>query len=156
MEILEAKQFLKDNARKGVDCPCCGQFVKIYKRKFNSGMARSAIYAYKIQSKLPPSVEYFHAVQEFSELKQNASTLEFSKLAYWGLVKAKPNKNNPHKKDSGLWKLTEKGWQFVDGYLQIKQYVFVFNSKVLGFSDEETDILNSLGNKFSYKELMKS
>jgi len=34
--ILEAKQLLKDNFAQGIECPCCGQFVKRYKRKLNS------------------------------------------------------------------------------------------------------------------------
>ena len=44
----EAKQLLKDNWEKGIDCPCCTQFVKLYKRPLYSAQAYSLIRLYKL------------------------------------------------------------------------------------------------------------
>ena len=41
--VKEAKTFLRKNFDQGIDCPCCGQFVKKYKRKLNSSMAYALI-----------------------------------------------------------------------------------------------------------------
>lgn len=41
--IEEAKQLLKDNWEKGIECPCCTQFVKLYKRPLYSAQAYSLI-----------------------------------------------------------------------------------------------------------------
>ena len=40
---MSNKEFLRANYEKGCDCPTCGQFVKLYKRKLNSGMAKTLI-----------------------------------------------------------------------------------------------------------------
>ena len=38
------KNWLRANGHEGVDCPCCGQFVKFYKRRMNATLARCLIW----------------------------------------------------------------------------------------------------------------
>ena len=46
--IAEAKQYLRKNFKEGTVCPCCDKYVKAYKRKLNSGIARALIIMYKL------------------------------------------------------------------------------------------------------------
>jgi len=142
--IKEAKQYLDDNHDKGIGCPCCNQFVKMYKRKLGSAQSRALIIVYNNPS------EWMH-VSDIN--KQINIAGDFAKLQHWGLIVQKPNKNIM-KKSSGLWKLTKKGNDFIVGGITIPSHIHILNNEVMGFSDTHTSIIESLGKHFDYKELM--
>ena len=48
------------------------------------------------------------------------------------------------------------GKKFVQNELTIPSHVLLYNSQCYGFSEEQTDIVASLGKKFDYQELMRS
>lgn len=57
-----------------------------------------------------------------SELSSHVSlNCDFSKLRFWGLIKAGIKSNT--------WAITTKGLSFLMGRTQIDKYVFVFNNK---------------------------
>lgn len=143
--IKEGKSYLRQNFKNGISCPCCGQFVKQYKRKLNSVMARGLI-------KLVNLERGFHHVGKI--LINTTGSGDFSKLKYWGLIEEKENFDKT-KKASGFWKITEKGVRFAKGEIYLPKYVNIYNTNFLGFSKDKTDIVESLGNKFNYNELIK-
>ena len=146
MTIAQAKQVLRDNFIKGIECPCCGQFVKKYPRKLNAQMARGLISLYHLsKNKTYP----IHIHQIFN----NRHPADFAKLKYWKLIKEGKNEDSD-KRTSGKWFITYKGIQFIKGEIQIPKYVDLYNDKALGFSTEMTTIKDALGNKFDYAELM--
>ena len=146
--IQEAKIYLRDNWLKGADCPCCGLFVKKYRRKLNSTQCQSIINLYRLSRN---SDTYYH-ITDIEPKK--AGTGELSKLIYWGLVENKINIDT-NKKCSGFWKITKLGKSFVENKLTVPKYCIVYNKKLLGLDDDETtDIVTALGSKFSYPELM--
>jgi hypothetical protein len=149
--LEEAKQFLRNNWKDGVVCPCCTQMVKRYRRKFNSGMARGIIFAYKLDKVLPD--QYFHS-NTINKLA-NGQDIEFSKLRYWGLVEQMPNENEK-KKHSGMWRITDKGRQFAKGQIDIESHVLLFKKKLYGFDGDKINIREALGKHFDYPELMDS
>ena len=65
-----------------------------------------------------------------------------------------PNTEDADKKNSGYWKITQKGIDFVNNKIQVPSHVHIYNGKVLGFADTTTNIIKSLGTKFSFYELM--
>jgi hypothetical protein len=148
--MQEAKDYLRTNLQKGANCPCCGQYVKLYKRKLNSGMAYALVKIYRFQYD-----NWFH-INDLLEKKIALAQLEMPRLQYWRLVERKDNEDDPTKKHSGVWRLTDRGIAFVEGMIYVKKHVYVFNSKCYGFSEEETTIQEALGDKFDYEELMKS
>ena len=73
----------------------------------------------------------------------------------------------PMDRDDGSWRnghyrITEHGCKFVEGSISVAKYVYLYNQMVYGFSDgtkyprEYTTIHESLGDRFSYQELMAS
>ena len=50
----------------------------------------------------------------------------FAKLQYWGLAEKCDNKER-----GGKWRVTENGWQFLEGRLAIPHGVTVYRKKVL-------------------------
>jgi len=152
--IEEAKDYLRNNYKKGCTCPACGQFVKLYKRKLNSSMARSLILLYR-KSKSNPDVEYYHIYNDLLGVDFGIGGSELSKLKYWGMVdELEKDPDNTKSRTSGYWKITEKGKRFVKGELTVQKYVLLYNGELRGFEGDQINIRNSLGNKFDYIELM--
>jgi hypothetical protein len=147
--LNESIDWVKENKTDGCICPCCTQIAKVYKRKLNSGMAYELIQLYRI-SKIR-NVEYLHHTQ-FARVTGG----EISKLLYWGLVEemTKPTDEKKKSKTSGYWKITPKGVEFVTFCISIPKHIFIFDAKLLAFSDETTTIVDALGSNFNYQELI--
>src|SRR5581483_4009600 len=88
MTIAEAKQILRDEWEQGLKCPCCTQFVKLYKRKIYSTPARGLIELYRLHQKNPQQA-YFH-ISDIESMRKSGGG-DFAKLMYWGLVAEKEN-----------------------------------------------------------------
>lgn len=147
METLQdAKDYLNENYKKGVKCPCCKQTVKLYKRKLNSGMARTLIAMFN-------GPEGNIHVKDYLREKNLKNTHDFTLLKYWKLIV--PIANCDGGQELGLWSITDKGKQFCRGEIKVQKHVLILINKHIGFSEEETTIQESLGNHFDYDELMK-
>jgi ssDNA-binding Zn-finger/Zn-ribbon topoisomerase 1 len=144
--IQEAKQHLKENYKKGVKCPCCNQNVKLYKRRLGSVMARCLI-------KLSVMGEGYHHVKDIVSGISDTGTNDFSKLRYWGMIEEQSNDDDT-KRTSGHWRITDKGRLFARNSIYVPMYVFIYNGKKQGFSVGETNIVEALGTKFNYSQLI--
>lgn len=152
--LAEAKQELRNNFQKGMNCPCCGQFVKLYKRKLNKTMVYALTIIYKLH-KEHGFDKYFKMNEEIAKMNIPSSNIEYAKLNYWGLLEEKEN-TDYSKKTSGYWRLTSTGIDFLENKIDVPTHVFIYNNKVQGFSKEKTFIQEALGNHFNYKELMSN
>jgi len=146
--LEEAKQYLRDNYEEGTKCPCCGQNVKLYKRKLGSVMARCLIKMYNSTSK------WMH-VRDIVKGISDTGTNDFSKLKYWGMIEEQEN-TDTRKRNSGYWKLTHKGELFVVGRETVPSHAHIYNTRLMGWSDTQISIRQALGNQFDYEELMCS
>lgn len=156
--LKEAKDYLKANWEKGIECPCCGQFVKLYRRRLNAGACRALIFMYRLDRDRKFDDDWdgwIHVQQDFAKyFRVNANSMDYSQAQWWELIEAKPNVDDPTKRDSGYWKLTEKGRQFVKGIIEVRSHAYLYNNKMLGFTGEKMTIKTALGKRFNYEELM--
>lgn len=146
----EAKQLLKDNWEKGIDCPCCTQFVRLYKRPLYLAQAYSLIRLYKLCQD-----DYtYHHISKISQ--ENASGGgDFAKLIYCGLVEEKPkDEDDETKRTSGYWRITRKGTDFVEASVTVKSHIRIYDGSFYGLIGKEISIKDALGKKFNYEELM--
>lgn len=141
--IAAGKAWLRARLVEGARCPLCTQHVKMYKRKINSGMARSLIHIYRINGK---GWVHVRAI--------GARSREEGKLAYWGLLEEQTGVGL-HGGRAGYWRVTDKGEQFLLHNLTVPMYARVFDGKVYGFEGGAVNIKDALGTKFNYEELMK-
>ena len=141
--IGQGKVWLKAHLDEGAACPLCTQRAQIYKRKINSGMARSLIHMYRL------------AGQGWVHVKViGAGSREEGKLAYWGLVEEQKG-IGMHGGRAGYWRVTDKGLAFIRKQIRVPKYAKVYNGRVLGFEyDGGADITEALGTKFNYTDLM--
>lgn len=148
--IKDAKKFLRENYYDGCECPACGQHVQLYDYKLFATSAVALMRLYNLG-------DGFHHISKFAEANDNYGRApHFAELRFWGLVEKMPN-DDPNKKSSGFWRITDKGKQFADGIIKVQSRILVYNNTFQGFSDksEEIDIKQALGNKFDYSELMQ-
>lgn len=130
-------------------CPVCDQFVKVYKRKITSTMARQLLALYKMR------LSGEHWVHVSRLVLGGAGGGDFAKMEFWGLITQKSHQpGDEGKKTSGYWSITEKGQAFCEGQIKVPLHTYVYNGTVLKQSEEAVDIKQSLSDKFDYRELM--
>lgn len=143
------KQTMEKAQDKGCECPVCGQFVKVYARTITSTMARQLIYAWHMYG----DGQLFHV----KHLVMGMSGVgDFPKLEHWGMISQQWHQvGDEGKRTSGLWRITDRGAEFLKGELAVPKYVFLYNAIKRGESVDETiTIRDAPGKKFNYVELM--
>jgi hypothetical protein len=149
--LEEIKKWLQERLENGVDCPCCGQFAKIYKRKLNSSMARGLIVLVKLNRRDP-----IHIPSVFTEYRVCASN-DGALLRHWNLIEEVPGVRDDGSARVGYYLVTDLGRKFVAGKVRVPAYAYIYNSKLLHLDDEETvNIREALGERFHYEELMNA
>ena len=141
-------------AKGGVNCPLCGQFAKVYKRKLNSSMAYGMIKLNRFSEQIG-NYDRFHHVGGIMQGFSKTQGGDFAKAAYFGLIEPMKNEDDS-KRCSGMWRLTTKGISFVKGMTEVPSHVFVYNGKVEGVTVDLVGIKDALHKRFNYAELMKS
>jgi len=147
--VSDAVAYVRDyvllHRDKGVVCPGCEQFAKVYKRKVNSGMARSLIAMYRAGGTTWVDV---------TQVTDRRSREE-GKLAYWGLVE-EFTEGRADGGRAGMWRVTALGRSFVLGHCTIPQTAEVYNGVCLRTYGPDTSIVTALGTKFDYRTLMET
>ena len=152
-----AQKYVKDNQAKGVRCPCCARMVKEYHYTINSGQALAIIVIYRLTKQLSPEDGWIHILKAFGEhTKLNPQSLSFHRLKLWGLLEQQPTNDDPKKKTSGYWRITDIGKEFVLGTSKVKKGVYVLDGTITHFGEEDVDIHAALREKFNYETLMGS
>jgi len=148
MDTLEdAKNEVYRHLKEGSFCPCCDQFAKVYRRKLTGTQSAGLTRLVKLYVNYPT---YYHV----SELKISGNGGEFAQLRRWGLIVQQINKDTG-KRTSGMWKPTPKGMVFSVNATRVPVSCDTYNNETLAFSDEDTNIIQTLGERFNYAELME-
>ncbi len=156
MDTLQAaKDQIRENFDKGSSCPCCGQFVKLYKRKLTSAMAYALVEIYKENKR--NDMSFFHVEKHFKKLDGLPASIrgDFAKLRYWHLIEPLKGEREDGSKRIGYYRITGGGINFLKYGLKVPSHVFLFDNKLQGKSETLTNFRESLGNKFNYDELMR-
>lgn len=149
--LAEAKQHLKDNWKKGTTCPCCCQNVQLYSRKLTSSM----VYAlWLVRNTIAVGDGYFHAENLFKNFTCPPSVRgDFPKLRFWGFIEPKMPNTSEVSTSNGLYKITDKGLEFLKGTMTVPASVLIYNNKFIGFGEKETTFHEALKKKFNINEL---
>lgn len=151
--FTDVKREFIDRLQRGESrlCPCCGRHAKIYKRLFNSSMARALIWLYRRNG-----IDWFNLEQELRELiaaePETPRSGDPAKARHWDLLIKAPKEN---KAAAGLYRMTPKGERFLEGHIRIPRHCYIFDDRRLKFSDDSTHIREALGDAFDYDELMR-
>ena len=135
----EARDWMRDHASKGDRCPCCRQFVKVYRRKLNSGMAAWLI---RFHRATDSDRQYHDAIRTVAR-----GAGDWSLLSHWGLV-------GPHPDKPGFWRETLLGVRFVHRITSVRSHAVLYDGHLLRLDGDPVEIEWCLGNRFNYDELM--
>tara|TARA_Y100000310_G_C20329247_1_gene644470 strand:- start:191 stop:715 length:525 start_codon:yes stop_codon:yes gene_type:complete len=156
--LQDAQEWVEDHREEGVECPCCGQFAKVYRRSVNGAMAHALILiAFGTKVGEADADGWLH-VPTFLCQKTTRVTVrggDFAKLRYWGLLEEKPGMvRDDGSKRAGFWRITEKGLHFVLKKVKIPKYALIYNNSMIGFAGPDVGVVECLGKKFDYSALM--
>lgn len=135
---------------QGVTCPVCERYVKVYRRRLNSEMARFLIKLVHAYKRYP---RYYTMRELYPGNNKSASDGVY--LAHWGLIE-KADVVNQAQAPAGSYRPTDKGLRFAHNNEFVPTHVHLLNNEVVGWADKQTNIRTALGRKFNYEELMKS
>jgi hypothetical protein len=142
--LAEARRQLQANLDDGLVCPCCDQHAQRYRRKFNSGMARSLIRIYRRRG-----LDWCFIPEEIP-----ARSREEGKIAYWGLLEESTETREDGGR-AGWWRITPRGGQFIANGMRVPRIAIVYNAVCIGFdASEMVTIQDCLGDKFDLSELL--
>ena len=160
--LEEAKAWLRARFEEGAACPCCHQFVKLYKRKLNSSMAFVVWLLAKEHAKTGTRNEIH--VPSFlakccAKRPQLAAAVrgDWAKLQHWGLIDPVDGARPDGSKRSGYWRITEKGIRFARNQVSVASHLFFYNGGPLPWPSENIVMVtlnDALGERFDYRELM--
>lgn len=152
MTIEEGKQLLRDNWEKGIECPCCKQWVQLYGRTMGWSAGLILIEMYKRTK--PDEYIYLQEILKDLPVKVAHSGGHVTISHWWGLIEIKPGLREDGSSRVGWWKLTDKGRRFVLNYETVPKHAMVFNNRLFGLQGERINIEDTLRKKFDYRELM--
>jgi hypothetical protein len=138
--------FRAAHEKGGTTCPCCDQHAEVYKRRIYKRMAKAMLWL----------VEEFERTGDFVKLKDGPLFRggDNAKLVYWALAQTKPRRSvETHKRNSGEWMPTGLGIQFVKGHTSIPEYVYIYNGRVVGYSESLVSITDCLEGDFNYEDI---
>lgn len=152
--LPEARRFFFEKLREGAVCPCCERFGKVYRRKLNSGMALTVVKMFR-NARDPGGWIHMVAVGNFGLPSRDYGTLQ-----HWSLTESSIDVKEDGNPDAGYWRLTEKGRAFARNEISVPKYVYLYNDKPIESDEPEaalrTTIVEALGGRFDYDELMES
>ncbi len=158
LKIAREKVLNERTSAKGTWCPCCDKFVKVYRRKLNSGIARGII-GLALAHRDTKIWDFVHideilkamTVRKWKHPLSPITQIPIARM--WGMVECRGT-DDPTKVSSGYWKLTDTGNDFVYSRTTTSKYIHVFNNALLDLDGEQVSLHDCLGDHFNYQELM--
>lgn len=157
--LSEVKKLTAVMAEKGGHCPCCQQFVKLYRRRLGSSMARALVHLHRHLERPGTEDKWVHLPTYLT--KNRLPRSDEAKLVHWGILESLRADRDDGSSRNGYYQITELGKKFVKNEIRVPKYIWIYNQSVYGFSDgqarplETISIIEALGAKFSYRELME-
>jgi len=143
--LEEARKAMFSELGEGTNCPCCGKHNKIHKYKLHKSLAEALVKLVRVHER----------TGDWVHVNYVDPTHHLAKAIHWGLVEFKVD-GGTGRRVSGLWRPTKKGNDFVFKFRKVPSHVFLYNSKVEGFSSQKLDIKKAIGGDYVYRELMAS
>ena len=127
---------------EGGFCPCCGKKGKVYKTKLSQHLALCLRWIHVHADPADGWVDVQNTAPRFM-LKSKTYPL----LEHWDLIEGKSFR-------SGIWRVTLKGQDFLNGLINLPSAVHIYDNKIWGFEAEEVSFRGCFGIHFDFDEMM--
>jgi hypothetical protein len=159
--LEDAKRWLRERFNKGATCPCCQQFVKLYRRPLNKSMAY-VLLLIDCYYRGDHVEEWLHVPSYIAEMAadkpRRAAAIrgDWAKMKLWGLIEEKPGTRDDGSPRVGYYRMTDLGRRFARREVKVPAHVYIYNGEPLRrMVSEEISIDDALGTDFNYDEIMK-
>ena len=147
----EARDWLRDRVDHGEHCPCCTQFAKVYRRALTSAPARVLIELHRRDQ----GGAYLFLPTILDTMTGTPHQGGYGTLGHhWGLLEPQPGEREDGSWRVGWWRLTDRGRAFVLGRRTVPKYARIYDGRCLGLDGPDWTIVQALGKRFDYRELM--
>ena len=155
--IQDAKEVWRKTIHgDGGVCPCCERWGKVYTRTINKTMAASLQWLYDETLKSVGQIGNWVDVPNTAP-KSVLRSNQLPSLRWWGLVERQlPDPQDKAKKHSGMWRITLRGIDFVEGKHLVPKKILTYNTEAVGFGDELVNFKTASGIKFDMEAVMTS
>lgn len=142
--LAEAREWLRERVDHGEKCPCCTQLAKVYRRTIHATMARELIAFYR------------HAGREWGYLPDSGIQRggDMVKCRYWGLIVEDDGERADGSSRNGWWRVTALGELWLRNEQPVPKYARIYDGRLLGLVGAPVTIIDALGRKFDYADLM--
>jgi len=151
--LSDARTEFLDRIKAGakVHCPVCEKFCTKYERKLNSQMA---IFLIKLVRRWERGGGWIDVKDLLHSTAGGKNSSDGTYLVQWDMIEAKASPNDPQHKESGIWRPTPHGVNFARNRVRAPRSVHLYNNHRLAYSPLTVNIVEALGEKFDYVELM--
>lgn len=142
-------------------CPCCGRIGQVYRRKISYGMMVALVAFHNASGRERAWVEYGPVITKHRGSVPGIA--DYSKLKWWGLIEPKERlafeknavREEEDKASSGMWRITERGQQFVAGHITVPEYCHVWDDRPRRFSGRSLSFttLTDVAEGFKWSDL---
>jgi hypothetical protein len=149
--LAKARDEFFDELETGnrLTCYCCGRTAALGRRTIDASMARTLIHIYRRNMAGQDWVNTSH------DLPHGLSSTA-ALLRHWGLAESKNPVSKGRNDESGLWKVTQLGMEFVEGMTSVPGKIMTWKGKIIKQPHGAAITLkDALGKKFSLAELMR-
>lgn len=127
----------------GAICPCCDRSGKVYRLTLNQTYALSLRWI-AVHGEEDGWINVQNNAPRFMLKGKN-----YGMLAHWGVLESFSMR-------SGIWRVTQKGKDFLQGLINLPSSAFIYDDKVWAFSSEEVTFRGCFGKNFDFDEMMSS
>lgn len=161
--FVRARQELIERARDGVSCPCCGQFVKLYRMPFRWSAAYALVHLVRdLRGRVLNT--FIHLPSFLQKLPMDDARAKAALcggggpvvfLVPWGLIERQPGERDDGSWRTGYYRPTLRGVKFANGTITVPKYFYSYDGRALGFEGPDITIHEALGQKFNHDEIMR-
>lgn len=161
--IEDAKTYVQAVAHTndGGTCPCCGSYVKVYKRTINKNAITALAIIIKHSFKVVENkieFNYIHIQEVFSKLGMRATSMDYIQLERFGLIEEMPDTRSKEEKkllkNIGMWRPTMRGYDFFIGKVYIEKYHYVYNNETIKKSIKHVHVTDCFKERFKYTDIL--
>jgi len=152
--LRQAAVALWGAADEGAWCPLCRKWVRRYWHRLNGSMARGLAWLVLAarRAEIADAEGWVHVPTHGP--RWLVRTNQHASLRLFGLAERRAPDEESRVKCSGWWRPTERGFDFVDGLVEVEDRVLTYNGEVVARGEARLRFRDVLDVAFDYSELM--
>jgi hypothetical protein len=143
----EVRDWLRGRVEKGVRCPACEQFAKVYRRKIYAGMVRALVLMWR-EGDMSRRL-YVH-VPSIDPARGG----DVAKLEHWGLIEEERTVRTDGGR-AGYWRVTVRGQDWIERKTTVPQYARIYDGRLLSLTGPGVTVDDALADVFRLDDLME-